>query len=129
MGKHVSKKIKYHYVMRYLNGESPTKLGKEVIDANLSNLNLNSTQAGAIIYSWINQYNENGLNTKSSTKGKRRPKKKKEIDLDQFTKEELKDIIRIKDKYIEIIEEDNKKKNYLCPKNNNWFIEYAKWHY
>jgi len=30
MGKHLDKETKYHYVMRYLNGESPTKLGMEI---------------------------------------------------------------------------------------------------
>ncbi len=37
MGKHIDAKTKYHYVMRYLNGESPTKLGLE-INPQLKNL-------------------------------------------------------------------------------------------
>jgi hypothetical protein len=52
MGKHTDAKIKYDYVMRYLEGESPTKLGLEIVEKGLSNVDINNSQKmRSIIYS------------------------------------------------------------------------------
>jgi len=52
MGKHTDAKIKYDYVMRYIEGESPTKLGLEIVEKGLSNVDINNSQKmRSIIYS------------------------------------------------------------------------------
>ncbi len=45
MGKHIKAKVKYNYVMRYINGESPTKLAMEYAP----NSNLRNTSNNALI--------------------------------------------------------------------------------
>ena len=76
MGKHVDAKIKDHYIMKYFNGESPIKLGLEVIDKGLSNVS-DLKDAKKIIFNWKYQYYGLSLDNESSLKSIGRPKKKK----------------------------------------------------
>ena len=48
MGKHLNWKIKYNYVIRYINGESPTKLGLELKNLDFIDVNSNNSFAGSI---------------------------------------------------------------------------------
>ncbi len=46
MGKHFTKDIKYHYVMRYRNGESPKLIANEIMLNNLTKTKSNKTVTG-----------------------------------------------------------------------------------
>ncbi len=117
MGKHLSKEIKYNYVMKYKNGESPTKLELELINLNLSQKKT-ARSAMTNILLWNSKFNKEGITGLISKTGlyfgenKGRPKKKKKIDYDQFTKEELVEIARIKDEFIEELTKDKKSKKF-----------------
>jgi len=96
MGKHTDAKIKYDYVMRYLEGESPTKLGLEIVEKGLSNVDINNSQKmRSIIYSWKKQYYGLGLENRSGLKATGRSKKKKEKNYEEMTREELIEEIKI----------------------------------
>ncbi len=74
MGKHIDWKIKYNYLMRYWNGESPTTLGKELIQSGLSK----SRNPKYIIRGYNKQFKEGGIEGLKSMSGKtKKPKKKK----------------------------------------------------
>ncbi len=81
MGKHLHWKIKYNYLMRYYNGESPTKLGKELEELNLVKLNSNlSGKYKDVIHRYRRQYEFSGiegLKSKSGVNSGGRPKKRK----------------------------------------------------
>ncbi len=105
MGKHLDKETKYHYVMRYLNGESPTKLGMEISG--------NTKSPRHVIMKWSKIYNESGLKGLESKTGKAstgRPKKKRKIDPSTLTPEERIEYINIMQDVIEEYEEIIKKK-------------------
>ncbi len=83
MGKHLSKEIKYNYVMRYKNGESPTKLGLKLANLNLTNQN-NKKNLRQSVLTWNRKFNKEritGLISKTGLcfgENKGRPKKEKE---------------------------------------------------
>ncbi len=113
MGKHLSKEIKYNYVMRYKNEKNSTKLGLELANLNLTSQN-NKRNVRQSILTWKRKFNKEGITGLISKAGlyfwenKEHPKKKKKIDYDQFTKEELVEIARIKDEFIEELTKEKK---------------------
>ena len=86
MGKILHWKIKYNYVMRYRQGESPTKLGREI------NPNLKNPLENILI--WNKKYENEGiigLVPKNS--------KKKKIDYENWTKEDLINLEKLRDDF------------------------------
>ena len=61
MGKHLGAEIKYNYVMRYQNGESASKIGREI--------NANIIRPQQIIFQWKNKYNQFGYDGLKSRTG------------------------------------------------------------
>ena len=83
MGKHLNWKIKYNYVMKYINGENPTKLGLELKNLGFIDVNSNNSFAGSI-YRYKKQYDKEG----KSSKG-RKPRKPAEERYKYWTKKEF----------------------------------------
>ncbi len=117
MSKHLPKEIKYNYVMRYKNRENPTKLRLELMNKNLIDKKLMNS-ARANIFSWNRKSNEGGIDALESKSGfycgdnKRRPKKKKEINYNDYTKEKLIEINRIQREFIEGLLKEKKSKKF-----------------
>ena len=93
--------LKYNFVMRYLAGESPTKLAKEIWDPKFADSRRKS------IETWRDELISKGKIPKDI---KRIPKRG--IKYKDLTKEELIEIIKIYDKYIKIINDKDKKKKF-----------------
>ncbi len=94
MGKHLDWKTKYNYIMRYKNGESPTKLGREMQDLGLVDIKSNHRSAiQSSIYRWVKQFNNGGIDGLISKAGKnatgRPPKKDIHERYKDWSKEEL----------------------------------------
>ncbi len=75
MSKHTNWKTKYNYVMRYLNGESATKIGIELKEKGLTK----NKDTNKVIYEWVYQYKNGGIDglvSKTGLKATGRPPKK-----------------------------------------------------
>ena len=86
MGKILHWKIKYNYVMRYRQGESPTKLGREI------NPNLKNPLENILI--WNKKYENEGIIGLVP-----KNKKKKKIDYEKWTKEDLINLEKLRDDF------------------------------
>ncbi len=83
MSKHTNWKVKYNYVMRYINGESTSSLGNELVDSKLTK----SNEPKLLIYRWTNKYKVNGieaLKSKSGLSATGRPPKKPKEEKERF---------------------------------------------
>lgn len=94
----ITAKQKYHYLERYWNGESPTRLGLEI--------NANSTQSKSIVLRWNRIFQARGMMGLEDNRGKnskgRTPKKR--INYEELDKETLIKIIKIKDELLNTLE-------------------------
>ncbi len=108
--------LKLNYVLRYKNGESCTVLAKELRPDQLLKI------SRARIYQWVSAYNTSGMialenNYKNNGQkmfwfNENKKKERKKIDYTNWSKEELVIANEIKDKYIEEIEQENKKRKF-----------------
>ncbi len=83
MSKHINWKVKYNYVMRYINGESAKSLGEE-----LNNLKaVKPKEPSDSIYRWTNKYKNDGIEALKSATGLNatgRPPKKPRDEKERF---------------------------------------------
>ena len=98
MNKLVDWKTKFEFVIRYINGESALKLGRE-----LRSHWANPTQQ---IYFWWQLYLKAGVSALKPKPHdqKTKHKRKRPIDWSKFTREELIEVIKIYDKFINELE-------------------------
>lgn len=102
----LSWEIKYNYVMRFINGESPTKLGLEI--------NPSYKNPGQIIMNWKYKYTKLGIRAFEKEIKSEFLKNEKDIDLSKFSKEELEEVIRI---YRNLLKIKNKREAFSAIKN------------
>ena len=94
MNKLVDWKTKFEFVMRYINGESALKLGRE--------LHSHWSNSAQQIYFWRQLYLKAGISAlkPKSHDQKTKHKRKHPVDWSKFTREELIEVIKIYDKFI-----------------------------
>ncbi len=113
--KHIDDKIKLMYIHKYLNGTKNVDICKLMIENNHAETN-NIKTAKSKFYRWLYNYRsieERSYDDYMKTKNINKNRKQKNINYKKYTYEELIEINEIKDKFIEDLINENKKKQFM----------------